>query len=140
MSFSVPELAEVAGSISNRRSTTFEAEAIPEAPAIELTAQDDEQKTVPHYFDAMVHRRAKSCYESHDKKETLMAKTLAKRKRNVRRDWSRTDVKDLRQHSRAKTPVKTISRALKRTPGAVRQKAHALGIPLGHVRRKRKRA
>ena len=69
-----------------------------------------------------------------------MAKALAKRTRNVRRDWSRTDVKDLRQHSRAKTPVKTISRALKRTPGAVRQKAHALGIPLGHVRRKRKRA
>jgi len=69
-----------------------------------------------------------------------MAKAVAKRKRTVRRDWTRADVKELRQHSRAKTPVKTISRALKRTPGALRQKAGALGIPLGHVRRKRKRA
>ena len=47
-----------------------------------------------------------------------MAKTIATRKRIVRRDWTRADVKELRQHSKDKTPVKTISRALKRTPGA----------------------
>ena len=46
-----------------------------------------------------------------------MAKTIARRKRVVRRDWTRADVKELRQHSRDKTRVKTISRALKRTPG-----------------------
>ena len=46
-----------------------------------------------------------------------MAKTIARRKRVVRRDWTRADVKELRQHSRNKTRVKTISRALKRTPG-----------------------
>ena len=68
-----------------------------------------------------------------------MAKTIAARKRIVRRDWTRADVKELRQHSRDKTPVKTISRALKRTPGALRQKARALGIPLGHRRPKRRR-
>jgi hypothetical protein len=45
-----------------------------------------------------------------------MAKTVATRKRIVRRDWTRADVKELRQHSRNKTPVKNISRALKRTP------------------------
>jgi hypothetical protein len=49
-------------------------------------------------------------------------------------------VKELRQHSRNKTRVKTISRALKRTPGSLRQKARALGIPLGHRRPKKKRA
>ena len=51
-----------------------------------------------------------------------MAKTTATRKHVVRRDWTRADVKELRQHSRNKTPVKTVSRALKRTPGALRQK------------------
>ena len=58
-----------------------------------------------------------------------MAKTIARKKRVVRRDWTRADVKELRQHSRIKTQVKTISRALKRTPGSLRQKARALGIP-----------
>ena len=66
-----------------------------------------------------------------------MAKTIARRKRVVRRDWTRADVKELRQHSRNKTRVKTISRALKRTPGSLRQKARALGIPLGHRRPKK---
>jgi hypothetical protein len=69
-----------------------------------------------------------------------MAKTIATRKRIVRRDWTRADVKVLRQHSRDKTSVKTISRALKRTPAALRQKARMLGIPLGHRRPKRRRA
>ncbi len=66
-----------------------------------------------------------------------MAKTIARRKRIVRREWTRADVKELRQHSRDKTPVKTISKALKRTPAALRQKARALGIPLGDRRFKR---
>ena len=48
-----------------------------------------------------------------------MPQTIARRKSTVRRGWTRADVKDLRQHSRDKTPVKTISRALKRTPGSL---------------------
>ena len=68
-----------------------------------------------------------------------MVKTIATRKRIVRRDWTHTDLKALKQHSKDKTPVKTISRALKRTPGALRQKARVLGIPLGHRRPKRRR-
>jgi hypothetical protein len=79
-------------------------------------------------------------FRAREKKEKLMAKPIATRKRIVRRDWTRADVKELRQHSRDKTPVKTISRALKRTPGALRQKARVLGIPLGHRRPKKKRA
>jgi len=83
----------------------------------------------------------KVCYQSlRIKKERVMAKTIARRKRVVRRDWTRAEVKELRQHSRDKTRVKNISRALKRTPGALRQKARALGIPLGHRRTKKKRA
>ena len=69
-----------------------------------------------------------------------MAKTVARRKRVVRRDWTRADVKELKQHSKNKTPVKTISRALKRSPGALRQKARVLGISLGHRRPKTRRA
>jgi hypothetical protein len=69
-----------------------------------------------------------------------MAKTIARTKRVVRRGWTRADVKELRQHSKDKTRVRTISRALKRTPGALRQKARALGIPLGHRRTKKKRS
>jgi hypothetical protein len=63
-----------------------------------------------------------------------MAKTKATKKRAIRREWTRGEVKELKKHSKDKTRVKAISRALKRTPGAVRQKAYALGIPVGHRR------
>jgi hypothetical protein len=62
---------------------------------------------------------------------------VAKTKRVIRRGWTRDEVKELKKHSKGKTPVKTVSRALKRTPAALRQKAYALGISLGH-RNKRK--
>ena len=62
---------------------------------------------------------------------------IARRKRAVRRDWTRDEIKELKKHSKDKTRVKTVSRVLKRTPAAVRQKAHALGIPLGHRRSKK---
>ena len=89
----------------------------------------------------LVHIGQKLWYQSpRIKEEKLMPKTIARRKRIVRRDWTRAEVRELRQHSRDKTPVKNISRALKRTPGALRQKARALGIPLGHRRPKKKRA
>jgi hypothetical protein len=52
----------------------------------------------------------------------------------VRRSWTALTL------SKDKTRVRTISRALKRTPGALRQKARALGIPLGHRRTKKKRS
>jgi hypothetical protein len=62
---------------------------------------------------------------------------VARTKRVIRRDWTRDEVKELKKHSKAKTPVKTVSRVLKRTPAALRQKAYVLGISLGH-RNKRK--
>ena len=53
-------------------------------------------------------------------------------KRARRHPWTKEDVRELKQHSRSKSPVKTISRAMKRTPGALRQKAFSLGLSLGH--------
>jgi len=69
-----------------------------------------------------------------------MAKKVVRRARRAkRREWTAQDVRELKRHSKAKTPVRDISKALKRTPGALRQKAGQLGIPLGHRRRKTKR-
>jgi hypothetical protein len=57
-----------------------------------------------------------------------------KAKAPVRKPWSKEDLRDLKAHSKAKTPVEKISKAMKRTAGALRQKAQALGMSLGHRR------
>jgi hypothetical protein len=60
---------------------------------------------------------------------------MAKRtRRTIRKSWTKGDVRDLKTHSKSKTPVAKISKAMKRTVGALRQKALGLGIPLGHRR------
>jgi hypothetical protein len=48
--------------------------------------------------------------------------------------WTKRQVQELRAHSRARTPVTRLSRLMKRTSGALRQKAFALGLSLGHRR------
>ena len=55
-------------------------------------------------------------------------------KTKARRDWTRAEISELRKHSKGKTRVDTAAKSLKRTPAAIRQKAFALGIPLGHRR------
>src|ERR671922_2152028 len=55
-------------------------------------------------------------------------------RRRKRRSWSKAGVRELRAHSRSKSPVKKIATAMKRTAGALRQKAFSLGLPLGHRR------
>ena len=62
-----------------------------------------------------------------------MAKKAKKRPYKV---WTRDDLKDLKQHSRAKTPVAKIAKALKRTEATIRMKAYQLGLSVGHRRRK----
>ena len=52
----------------------------------------------------------------------------------VRREYTRADVKELRVHSKAKTPVVKIMKLTKRSEGSLRQKALKLGIKLGHRR------
>jgi len=45
-----------------------------------------------------------------------------------RREWSKSDVRELKTLARAKTPARVIGRKLGRTEGAVRQKAYAEGV------------
>ena len=51
-----------------------------------------------------------------------------------RSPWSKEEVKELKTHSKARTPVAKIAKAMKRTEGALRRKAGILGIGLGHDR------
>jgi hypothetical protein len=64
-------------------------------------------------------------------KEALVAK---KTKTRVRREYTKADVKELRAHSKARTPVVKIAKLTKRTVGSLRQKAQTLGFGLGHQR------
>jgi hypothetical protein len=57
-----------------------------------------------------------------------------KAKRTKRVAWTKEHVRELKTHSRAKTPVARISKVMKRSAGALRQKAMALGLPIGHRR------
>jgi hypothetical protein len=52
----------------------------------------------------------------------------------ARREYTKADVKELREHSKAKTPVAKIVKITKRSEGSLRQKALKLGIRLGHRR------
>ena len=61
-----------------------------------------------------------------------MAKKAKKRSYKV---WTPTDIKELKSHSRAKTPVSKIARLMKRSEPTIRQKAFSLGISVGHRRR-----
>lgn len=45
-----------------------------------------------------------------------------------RREWSKSDVRELKTLAKAKTPARVIGRKLGRTEGAVRQKAYAEGV------------
>ena len=65
-----------------------------------------------------------------------MAKKVAKKtaKKRTRNEYTKADVRELRSHSKARTPVKKLAKAMKRSEGSLRQKALALGIGLGHQR------
>lgn len=65
---------------------------------------------------------------------TMAKKTKGVAKKRVRRSWTKDDHRDLKAHSKSKTPVAEISKAMKRTVGALRQQALKLGISLGHRR------
>ena len=63
--------------------------------------------------------------------DQVMAK---KAKRAARQPWTKEHVRELKTHSKSKTPVVDIAKTMGRTPGALRQKAMALGLKLGHRR------
>jgi hypothetical protein len=58
----------------------------------------------------------------------------AKKRIVVRREYTKAEVKELRAHSKAKTPVDKIAKLTKRSVGSLRQKALTLGLGLGHQR------
>jgi hypothetical protein len=59
---------------------------------------------------------------------------MAKKTKRTRKEWTKDDLRFLRQYSREKLPVKKISRLLKRSETALRTKAHTMGLALGHRR------
>ena len=59
---------------------------------------------------------------------------MAKKRKIVRREYTKGDVKELRAHSKARTSIAKIAKITKRTVGSLRQKAFKLGISLGHRR------
>jgi hypothetical protein len=48
--------------------------------------------------------------------------------------WTNEDVRELKAHSKARTPLTVIAKKMKRTEWALRRKAGILGIGLGHRR------
>jgi hypothetical protein len=59
---------------------------------------------------------------------------MAKKRKRVIRVWTKADERELKAHSKAKTPVAKIAKQTKRSEGSLRLKAMGLGIPLGHRR------
>ena len=59
---------------------------------------------------------------------------MAKTKIPARVPWTKEDVRALKARSKSRTPVAEVAKALKRTEGAVRQKAKTIGVGLGHQR------
>ena len=70
-----------------------------------------------------------------------MAKKVrkAKVKKRVRKEWTKEGVEELRGHSKAMTPMSKLETIFKRSAAALRQKSMALGISLGHRKRRKKR-
>jgi hypothetical protein len=68
------------------------------------------------------------------KAKTTKTAKAAKTTKITRRPYSKADIKELRAHSKARTPVEKIAKLTKRTVGSLRQKAMKLGIGLGHQR------
>jgi hypothetical protein len=69
-------------------------------------------------------------------KNAKIAKTAkaAKSARRVVKPWTKEDVRTLKAHSKARTPVTKVSKVMKRTVGALRRRAGILGLGLGHRR------
>jgi hypothetical protein len=59
---------------------------------------------------------------------------MPRKKSAHRSPWTKVDVRELKVHSKARTPVSKIAKAMKRTEGAIRQKALVIGIGIGHRR------
>ena len=63
----------------------------------------------------------------------------AKRKRRASRAWSKEDIKNLRGFAKDRLSGSQAAMKLRRTPGAVAQKAMTLGIRFRSINRKRRK-
>ena len=61
---------------------------------------------------------------------------MAARKKITRREWTKSDVRELKSLAR-EVPAKKIARKLRRSEGAVRQKAFVLGTSLSAAGRRK---
>jgi hypothetical protein len=57
-----------------------------------------------------------------------------KKTKRARKLYTKADIKSLKAHSKARTPVAKIAKAMKRSVASLRNKAVSLGIGLGHRR------
>jgi hypothetical protein len=55
---------------------------------------------------------------------------MAKEKKVVRRAWTKDDVRTMKAMAKARSGVRKIAKALKRTPGATSVMAAKLGVSL----------
>ncbi|MGY4334928.1 hypothetical protein ACVWWG_009396 [Bradyrhizobium sp. LB7.2] len=72
-------------------------------------------------------------YVADDKSPTppnAIGDTMAKKTKLVRREWTKDDVRQMKQMAKTKAGVTRIARALKRTAGATTVKAAKLGVSL----------
>src|SRR6516162_8728965 len=54
---------------------------------------------------------------------------MPKKKNPMHRSpWTKDDLRQIKAHSKARTPVSIVAKTMRRTEGAVRQKAKAIGI------------
>ena len=58
----------------------------------------------------------------------------AAKKKITRKEYTASDIKLLKMHSKARTAVSKLAKLMKRSEGSLRQKALKLGIGLGHQR------
>lgn len=63
---------------------------------------------------------------------------MVKRKQSAPRAWSKEDVKNLRSFAKDRLSGTQVATKLRRTRGAVAQKAMALGIRFRSINRKRR--
>jgi hypothetical protein len=67
----------------------------------------------------------------HSQKVAVKKTTAPKSARRMIKPWSKEDIRSLKAHSKARTPVEKVSKEMKRTVGALRRRAGILGIGLG---------
>jgi hypothetical protein len=63
---------------------------------------------------------------------------MAKKKRRAIRPWSAEDVRNLRTLAKAKLSTPQVAKKLRRTRGAVAQKAMLLGVRFRSINRRRR--